>query len=566
MRSSAANAPIVPVIAAAAATSPPRIPPPSPPTSPPPPPPPAPATQEAPKQPRPTWPSASSLWSSLPATRHQQPATPQRQKPQPPVAAELSYKLFPASLTGTRRSSIVRTVFASAALAEEELKRAEAAGENRPSLNLLTTTPYNTFRFILRFGPVVNSKDVIVDVLAWKDPLVSGICLGSYVVLCLYPTLVLILPQIVVIAFITFNYHLRNYPVPPQAGAPVPGMAEVAVLADGATATDSAELETLYSRMSGLAKSQYAKNLQFLQNLMGSYCDVYDQIEENAEYVDWTDPVKTKQTLYASLVGIPAALAVYQLVPLNWAMLVAGSVVFLKGTPVWDAVVVGIPTMLRDKSYSLVAAVVRAIPIPDAIGGVGSTSPMRPTTTTTTAAAAITAAQDATATAEIFENQRWWAGPGWTPHLLQGERDAFSDASGAAVARPTSDAEPPAGRGPGWAWSDAAWTVDFAWARTDAEGWVYSDHQWGAPSDRQGVAALTRRRRWVRKMQQVAAAGGGAADAEGRVGSGAPASSAVAADRRRSWVSGALRHRSTVSGGGGAAAAAVDLKGKKKAE
>ncbi|KAI9346390.1 Peroxin/Dysferlin domain-containing protein [Zopfochytrium polystomum] len=390
-----------------------------------------------------------------------------------------------------RRASLVHTVFATAAIAEDEMKRADAAGVNRPPLNLLTTTPINTVRLILRFGPVANSKDVILDLLAWKDPLVSAACMLAYVILCIYPILVLVLPQLVILGIIAYNYRQRQTqpadPSPVNIDPPVP---------------DNPNTEELFRKMSKLAKSQYAKNLQFLQNLMGVYCDAYDQAVELAGILDWSDADRTQQILNVTLAAIPGALVAYYFVPLNWVALVAGLVLFLQGTSLWATVTVNVPKVLHAKFYAVAAALVGMLPLPDTMGaaaaglpqgGGGESKAAKRTGEKSNSRAEL-------AVAEIFENQRWWAGIGWANYLLSGERQGWSDAAGNTVPGPLAGKEPPSVDG--WEWDADAWTLDHSWTATDANGWVYTDHYWEDPLPTAGMVSLTRRRRWIRRMRK----------------------------------------------------------------
>ncbi|KAI8849945.1 integral peroxisomal membrane peroxin-domain-containing protein [Chytridium lagenaria] len=109
--------------------------------------------------------------------------------------------------------------------------------------------------------------------------------------------------------------------------------------------------------------------------------------------------------------------------------------------------------------------------------------------------------------AELYENQRWWAGPGWTSNLLNLERPPFSDITGVTSHPSLTAITDPA---PGWAWTTESWTLDLTWTTVDAEGWEYSDHTWNSKTSQPTIFSLTRRRKWVRGMRKVEEVNAGA--------------------------------------------------------
>jgi hypothetical protein len=123
--------------------------------------------------------------------------------------------------------------------------------------------------------------------------------------------------------------------------------------------------------------------------------------------------------------------------------------------------------------------------------------------------------------AECFENQRWWAGLGWIPHMLRKERAAWSDVDGTVALAAKEDLEDPKvlmAEGMAfpnvntrvavdadlaelsWEWElNGYWLVDRSWTENlDDDGWSYTDHKWECVKKENGGAYLTRRRRWIR--------------------------------------------------------------------
>ncbi|KAJ3315737.1 hypothetical protein HDU76_002131 [Blyttiomyces sp. JEL0837] len=494
--------------------------------------------------------------AKLASTSSKQPAPTQQQQQQLLTGARKSAATLaeatPMLMAGQRSSSLVKTVFASTAIAEDAMERERESGQSKPPpLNLLTTTPYNLTRMVLRLGPVVNGKEVLEDLLSWKDPVKTIVAMFVYVTLCLYPTLLLILPQVGILAVIGANYYKRNEP---RAHAN-PALVQESLMTDpsllsqtsnfqrmqsaGTTAAANPTIPTMASSTTGTSSFtststssssninpprsptesslmttttttvstttnpqlsqlqpqtpshvQYLKNLQFLQNFMGMYCDTYDNVSKLSTVLDWSDAKSTNTILRATLTAIPLAILAYLLVPAKTAFLILGLFFFLRHTVLWQLITSTIPRSVVLFFRRLLAALVKAIPLPDAMVDLGPKL--------------VELEEDLGKKSEIvivevYENQRWWAGPGWTSHMLQGERSAWSDETGMSLQPPRSDDDAPPL--PGWEWVAKSWTLDTEWSATDEKGWVYSDHNWQSPSPTAGLMSLTRRRRWYRSMR-----------------------------------------------------------------
>ncbi|KAI8802128.1 integral peroxisomal membrane peroxin-domain-containing protein [Cladochytrium replicatum] len=117
---------------------------------------------------------------------------------------------------------------------------------------------------------------------------------------------------------------------------------------------------------------------------------------------------------------------------------------------------------------------------------------------------------------EVFENQRWWAGSGWTSNLLHKDPPRWSDDTGHFVYQPVSEYPLP---GLNWEWVDYWKTCGKDERQND--GWEYlydlcfvcirtvcfndfvcSDNDWKNPTPQPTMASLTRRRKWIRYMRR----------------------------------------------------------------
>ncbi|KAJ3113328.1 peroxisome- protein [Phlyctochytrium bullatum] len=375
-----------------------------------------------------------------------------------PLANELRFSppkagMDEGSLSGSGSSgSIMQDLLASTAQQSVQLNKQKK--EASPPLNLLTTTPRNFTRFVSRIGPVVDVFDTITDIMTWKEPANTVIALLSYIILCIYPVLFVILPQIFLIYLITRNYYRKTK-------LEVVGKKSIA---------PSSTLST--------TSAQYIKNMQFIQNQMGMFCDVHGEVSRHMKLLDWSNEKDTMAVLKAAAGSAVVVVVVVRLIPVNVIMLVAGVGAFFANTAFFRAASTTLPPVIIKGLADRVDSIREGI------------------------AAARKAPEGSTVTVTLFENQRWWAGLGWIPHLLRSERAPWSDETG-SIPRPSKDqfelpANDPAGT---WTWVDPDWRVDRGWTQVDETGWCYTDHVWSVPKDRAAIGSLTRRRAWVRQMK-----------------------------------------------------------------
>ncbi|KAI9329001.1 integral peroxisomal membrane peroxin-domain-containing protein [Zopfochytrium polystomum] len=390
----------------------------------------------------------------------------------------------------------VRFILAQNALDKERDAR---FARRSPSINLLTAFPVTTLRVVARLNGFVFVKEALEDILVWDDVLLSAACLVCYLSICFYPSLLLLSPQLAILAIAA--YH-RLHPSPRDASD---ATAVELQLSAGALPTDA------FTSLPPTAKRRLAKNFAALQSAMALYADLYDAAANVVAAA--LDPDSAEPAAVAATFGIACGAAVVAV-----AVVVAGGGLPLGGVAGWlraVAVVGGVWAFVRGTVVGRAAAGLLAVPRKALdVGLYGLIAAARARSSAATAAAAgpgplagdveiVDAGRGVgDAVAEVFENQRWWIGLGWSPSLLEHERAMWSDASGNRVSAPSTELERPGP--PGWEWTDERWSVDSSWADTDLDGWVYSDHRWRNPSNARSLASLTRRRRWVRRMRNAA--------------------------------------------------------------
>ncbi|KAJ3156326.1 hypothetical protein HDU89_004108 [Geranomyces variabilis] len=381
-----------------------------------------------------------------------------RRKSEPAVPAGLAStapRKPPTKRSATDRAqekemSIVQELITNTAMNSAAMQKAA----KEPPLNLLTTTPKNFTRFVSRLGPVVSFQEDVIEVLTWQNPPKTVIVMVTYIFLCIYPTLLIVAPQMLLIYMIMRNYYAK------------------------------AKKEAVGQKTSG--NVQYLKNMQFIQNSMGMFCEAYEDVKKNSKALDWSNEEETIHILKIAVGSMFGVIFVVRMIPFNYLMLLGGVAMFLQNTALFRAASTTLPPVLMKKLQTQVDN------IRDAIRD------------------ARKAGDGSTVTVTLFENQRWWAGLGWIPHLLRSERGPWSDETGQISRAPKEVYELPQDCGE-WTWCEDDWRLDVGWSDVDEQGWQYTDHVWSNAKTKAAMSSLTRRRMWVRRMRLVKPANASAA-------------------------------------------------------
>ncbi|KAJ1965074.1 hypothetical protein IWQ62_002755 [Dispira parvispora] len=389
-----------------------------------------------------------------------------------------------------------------------------AAPNEPPPLNLLTTTPKNFTQFVNRIGPIVELHNAVRNIVQWKHPWRSLEFAFGFTLLCLRPAWLVLSPFVLVLTVIARNYYAR-----------LPDLSTPSAYAANAT-QDSASSEvspsnggkgTRFWKSSGVGKPQghklsgpstlfshrpstavYAQNLQFIQNTMGMVCDLLDSVEILWTWLDWSDPNRTWQVVLVTILTMPLLTLAYWCIPWNYLLLFGGLGVFL-GNTLWAQALVA--TCQPWLAYVGNRYWAKVSGWRSNMGHNLSESSLITAEETDPAytKASNQLTEHSTVKVVVFENQRWWAGLGWIPHLLPAERSAWSDVDGTVQAQPKDHMEPLAG----YTWEDSGgWQRDTTWCTkvciTDPNGWVYTDNHWKHPQANSGITVFTRRRKWFR--------------------------------------------------------------------
>ncbi|CEP07448.1 hypothetical protein [Parasitella parasitica] len=120
---------------------------------------------------------------------------------------------------------------------------------------------------------------------------------------------------------------------------------------------------------------------------------------------------------------------------------------------------------------------------------------------------------------QVYENQRWWLGLGWTESLLQNEREPWTDNQLKPIISTYEYKLPKEKRSifhdkdnvekitvKNWLWTDRDWWVDMTGeldGRIDKNGWQYGDNRWQDLMPTPGPNSFTRQRKWCRRVKLI---------------------------------------------------------------
>ncbi|KAK0202240.1 integral peroxisomal membrane peroxin-domain-containing protein [Desarmillaria ectypa] len=329
----------------------------------------------------------------------------------------------------------------------------------------------NFRRFVSKVGPVFWLQDRVEEVVMWRRGWkVTSTWIAAYAFLCYFPRLLLLLPQVAIIAVI-----LATYKYTPPSSDPSSTVQEEESVA-------------------------WQANIQAIQNLMGFYSDVYDAVHPLVLHLTYRAPFTLPLLTLVTLSLIPGILLVsLPFLPIRAICLSLGIVPLALTNPhVQSSLLVlrHIDRNLRWLRYKL------------------GLDPKLPLTTFVQRLIDDNNLVDSCWTAEmreveLFENERHLNTQGETEkswskeNLKSDERSAWTRApdglGGSVSSNLTFSLEP------GWHFvqtEDWRLDVDATWSAQggDSNGWVYTNDSWLDSRPRNTGGAVTRKRRWVRRI------------------------------------------------------------------
>ncbi|KAI9204667.1 integral peroxisomal membrane peroxin-domain-containing protein [Polychytrium aggregatum] len=332
-----------------------------------------------------------------------------------------------------------------------------------------------------------------IDVLQWKNPLRSTAISLAWMVLCIFPNLWFIAPQIFVIFWIAVrrlsikSNAARSADTPAQAGGKL-GASRTAKRSMLSGAIDEAETTR---------NIEGYNNLVFVQDLVDNLLGGLVRAHNLLDSIDWSNSERMGQWIQLSLLGILAVYFINLAVPARVIVMAAGLL------PLWyhTTLVQLLLALLPTKTFQVMAITAIGLdnnkkPSHSAVGDVDTDADSAVELSHSDDDSGPT--QSNRITIDVFENQRW-TNFKWTSRLGPNERASWSDRTGKIQQPSRSTIELPSDE---WRW-DGEWEMDCKWGECDQNGWQYSDHHWQCPSPTQLIVSLTRRKRWIRSMIRV---------------------------------------------------------------
>ncbi|KAG1459756.1 hypothetical protein G6F46_006148 [Rhizopus delemar] len=347
---------------------------------------------------------------------------------------------------------------------------------NLPPLNPQNTAK-NFSRFVSRCGPMFTFRDNVILLLSWDKPTDTLAALFIYCLLCLYPKLLLLIPHIIFINILITGYNKRR-------------QQQQQVSSSGSSKRFEHFTATLFPAFDE-SSPEYLRNMQNLQNMMGEMSDLYDLVASNAHHVDWSSEGKTMHIFQATLVSFFILCFTIWLIPLNIIFLVSGMCAFLLNTRFTKYLLKELMPKLTDVGQSQFNSILQwYLQLEKNLNDQANIQEM-----------------------SLYENQRWWSGSGFVPHMLPDERGLWTNYSGTVEYGPKEEFPAPKG----YHWVEDNWRLDGVGPWIDEKlnlevivtlengGWVYTDNNWENPRNNKHTHSeqyVTRRRRWVRKCER----------------------------------------------------------------
>jgi hypothetical protein len=280
---------------------------------------------------------------------------------------------------------------------------------------------------------------------------------------------------------------------------------------------------------------------------MGMYSDAYEQYRINSERIDWSDDKTIASIVRIWLLSALAIIFGHPYIPWRLVLIAVGLAVFTANTGAGLAVRSHLTSVhwseMLNRCRAPVDRLWKAWRIKSASQLLAQQHKLQ-NYADNEQLQYHSDELDNLLVVECFENQRYWAGMGWIPHMLSSERPPWSDGKGTRSMRPkeeyqepgelinsgmafesnlTADCVPVESQslpaGVEWHWHpESIWAVDTEWAKglsatsdsllIDRDGWLYSDHKWQFQK-KTSKRCLTRQRRWIRVAQGCPAASAG---------------------------------------------------------
>jgi hypothetical protein len=418
--------------------------------------------------------------------------------------------------------------------------------ENEP-LSLFSTTPKNTIVFATKIGPVFDLQDKFMDIIHWKNPSRSFSAYLIYSIFCFKPNLILYIPVISVVLFLAYFYYKRetgnnNIKSEKEKKSSKKEKEKEKEKEREKNNDMLTNLNSLFSTLSIKQKAAFNPNMvdmktlqgniQRLQNMMGSYCSMYDSVIEIWEKFKSTEPLKIRKALFYALIGLLGQIVTLKFIRIGIIFFIVGTFAFFPQFSLflvwvltgWVKVVLEIindivTRIQNNKSNSklyylgkkLIKPIAEVYSDSEDMEYSVNTQRARLYSTIENNELKVQKSVDSKSsfdkgisqnimegkifTAIVVENQRWWVGTGFTDLLLNKDPPNYStNYKEPKEALPSSLDNYPLP--PNYRFiPNKSWEIEMD--HGDEEGWIYMDNVWKNEGPRK-ISSYTRKRIWKR--------------------------------------------------------------------
>lgn len=229
----------------------------------------------------------------------------------------------------------------------------------------------------------------------------------------LHPKLVLLVPHVILLQIIIAGYNKKKNKTPQSNKTTTnTNTATTATTTSSSSSSSSSTTSSNTSTSKPISSSrfsfatslfpafdeaspEYLKNMQNLQNMMGEMSDLYDLCASNAHHFDWSSEADTMRIFQAALISLIVLCIGIWFIPLNIVFLVAGIVMFLLNTRFAKFVMKEmLPQVTEIGQSQMDSAVQWYTQVEKRLDDQANFKEL-----------------------SLYENQRWWSGSGFIPHV-----------------------------------------------------------------------------------------------------------------------------------------------------
>ncbi|KDE05501.1 hypothetical protein MVLG_04095 [Microbotryum lychnidis-dioicae p1A1 Lamole] len=194
----------------------------------------------------------------------------------------------------------------------------------------LQATSHNFRRFVQKSGPIFVAQDAVEALLKWEDPPTTLFFAAAWGLICYYPALLLVVPNLILISILLSTYSSR----PSSSPLHSPSIS---------TTTKTTTTTSTPAPPPAEGSIDYLTNLQNIQIMMGRVSIGSDfTMTHIVPFLTWQDTRTSLVLLQLATLSMFAILLAAPYIPIRIVLLLMGETIFFVGHPI----VLGIMTQI----------------------------------------------------------------------------------------------------------------------------------------------------------------------------------------------------------------------------